>query len=77
MSGFCLAIIGTYNNIHATSLSKGIGIYGGLFNVTTFTQGFNLFILVITGMILILTAFYPRKALVEKFSSPFHLLFSK
>lgn len=76
-TGFCLASVLSYNNLHVTSLSKGIGIYGGLFNVTTFTQAFNLFIIVIAGMILLLTAFYPRKALVPEYSSPLSLLFSK
>jgi NADH-ubiquinone oxidoreductase chain 2 len=58
-------------------LSKGIGIYGGLFNVTTFTQTFNIFILLISAVILTLTAFYPRKVTIKKHSSVYHLLFKK
>lgn len=49
------------NNLFIKGLGKGIGIYGGLFNVTLFTQTFNIFILSVSGIILILTAFYPRK----------------
>jgi NADH-ubiquinone oxidoreductase chain 2 len=50
-----------FNNLYVGPLGKGIGIYGGLFNVTAFTQSFNIFIFLISSIILILTAFYPRK----------------
>ena len=76
-TGLLLTSILCYNNLHTTSLSKGIGIYGGLFNVTTFTQSFNLFILVISGIIILLTSFYPRKAIISEYSSPISLIFSK
>ena len=33
-----------WNNVFLKPLEKGIGIYGGLFHVTTFTQTFNIFI---------------------------------
>jgi len=33
-----------FNNLFVKPLEKGVGIYGGLFNVTTFTQTFNIFI---------------------------------
>ena len=59
----CLILISfiAYNNLNIRGLDKGIGIYGGLFNVTTFTQSFNIFILVISAIILSITAFYPRR----------------
>ena len=57
------------NNLYIQSLEKGIGIYGGLFNVTTFTQTFNIFLFIMSAVILTLTAFYPRKVYVESFSS--------
>ena len=63
-----------YNNLFITPLSKGIGIYGGLFNVTTFTQSFNIFILVVSAIILTLTAFFPRKVYIERHSSIYKLL---
>ena len=65
------------NNLHIQSLEKGIGIYGGLFNVTTFTQTFNIFLFLVSGVILTLTAFYPRKVYVGKHSSLRNLLTSK
>lgn len=49
------------NNLFIKCLSTGIAIYGGLFNVTTFTQTFNIFVFLISGVILTLSAFYPRK----------------
>jgi len=63
-----------YNNLFIAPLSKGIGIYGGLFNVTTFTQSFNIFILIISAIILTLTAFYPRKVYLNSHSSIYKLL---
>jgi NADH-ubiquinone oxidoreductase chain 2 len=61
-------IIG-FNALSIKALEKGIGIYGGLFNITTFTQTFNVFIFLISAVILILTAFYPRKVYVAEYTS--------
>jgi NADH-ubiquinone oxidoreductase chain 2 len=47
----------------------GIGIYNGLFNVTTFTQSFNIFILLVSAVILTISAFYPRKVYITNHSS--------
>ena len=49
------------DNIYIRALGKGIGLFGGLFNVTLFTQTFNIFIFLISSIILVLTSFYPRK----------------
>ena len=40
------------NSLHIRPLEKGIGIYGGLFNVTTFTQTFNRFMFLVSAVIL-------------------------
>jgi len=56
-----------FNNTILKGLEKGIGIYGGLFNVTMISQTFNIFILIITTVILILNAFYPRKLTSNKY----------
>jgi NADH-ubiquinone oxidoreductase chain 2 len=66
-----------YNNIYISSLEKGIGIYGGLFNVTTFTQTFSIFLLLLSSVILILTSFYPRKLDVSKYLSIFSIFNKK
>jgi NADH-ubiquinone oxidoreductase chain 2 len=42
-------------------LDRGIGLYGGLFHATSTTQIFHIFIFLISGIILQLTGFYPRK----------------
>jgi len=51
----------SYDNLIVVSLSKGIGLHGGLFHVTSLTQSFNLFLFLISATILTLTSFYPRK----------------
>ena len=55
-----------YNNLFFLSLDKGIGIYGGLFHVTVFTQLFNIFIFILTALILILTSFFIKKVLLNQ-----------
>jgi NADH-ubiquinone oxidoreductase chain 2 len=63
-----VAIIGLiYSSLLAISslfmdkLLNGIGLYGGLFNATSITQVFHIFIFYISAIIMQLTAFYPRK----------------
>jgi NADH-ubiquinone oxidoreductase chain 2 len=55
------SIISAITSLHITYLQKGIGLYGGLFNVTCITHTFQIFILLICGVILMLTGFFPRK----------------
>jgi NADH-ubiquinone oxidoreductase chain 2 len=62
------------NSLHIKPLEKGIGIYGGLFNITTFSQTFNIFIFSISAIILTLTAFYPRKVSIKEHLSLYKLL---
>jgi NADH-ubiquinone oxidoreductase chain 2 len=66
-----------FNNSFIKPLEKGIGIYGGLFNITTFTQTFNIFLFLISATILILTAFYPRKVFIKEHSSVQDLVTNK
>jgi NADH-ubiquinone oxidoreductase chain 2 len=63
-----------FNNLDVLALDNGIGLYGGLFNVTSFTQTFNIFIFLISSVILILTVSNPRKIFINKLSSPYSLL---
>jgi NADH-ubiquinone oxidoreductase chain 2 len=58
-------------------LEKGIGLYGGLFNITAITQTFQLFILLISGIVLSMTSFYPRKKYVGNSTSIIDTLFKK
>lgn len=65
------------NDLNLRGLEKGVGIYGGLFNVTTFSQTIHIFIIMVSAIILILTAFYPRKVSIEKHNSFYKLITSK
>ena len=68
----CLLAI---NTLFITSLSTGIGLYGGLFHITSITQIFHIFIFLISAAILQLTAFYPRKVWLADYSSLSKLIF--
>lgn len=70
-------IISAITSLHLTYLQKGIGLYGGLFNVTCITHTFHIFILLICGIILMLTGFYPRKSFKGDSSSFMDTLISK
>lgn len=74
MVSLILASFLAFNNLFVISLDKGIGIYGGLFHVTAFTQTFNIFIFIISAIILTLTSFYPRKVYLNEYSSLTSLL---
>ncbi len=57
-------------------LNKGVGLHGGLLNVTSITQIFDIFIFFVSILILQLTSFYPRKVWLPEHSSLKHLLFN-
>lgn len=50
----------TFNSININTLSNGISIFNGLFNVSILSQSFNLFLFLLAGIIAMLTAFYPK-----------------
>jgi NADH-ubiquinone oxidoreductase chain 2 len=66
-----------YTTFFIQYLEKGVSLYGGLFNVTSITHTFQIFILIICGLILSMTAFYPRKKYIEDPTRMFHLLLRK
>ena len=57
------------NSLYLVSLDAGIGLYGGLFQATSTTQIFHIFIFLISTIILQLTSFYPRKVWLAEYSS--------
>ena len=57
------------NSLYLVSLDGGIGLYGGLFQATSTTQIFHIFIFLISTIILQLTSFYPRKVWLAEYSS--------
>ena len=62
-------------SLYIASLEKGIGIYNGLFHATSTTLTFQIFIFIISAVILQLTAFYPRKVWIPEYSSLSKILF--
>jgi|SRR4051794_21580528 len=62
-------------SLYINCIDKGIGLYGGLFHVTSNTHIFHIFIFLISAVILQLTSFYPRKIIIPEFSSIYKLLF--
>lgn len=67
----------TINNLHISALESGIGVYGGLFNVNVLTHSFNIFIFLVSAVILTINGFYPRKVYIKEFYSSFYKLFSE
>jgi len=53
------SIVG-YDSLAITSIGRGISIYGGLFHSTAITHSFDIFINLVCGIIIQLTAFNPR-----------------
>jgi len=55
------SIILAQNGLYISYIDRGIGLYNGLFHMTSITQMFHIFILLVSAVILQLTAFYPRR----------------
>jgi NADH-ubiquinone oxidoreductase chain 2 len=71
------SLITAITSYNITYLERGIGLYNGLFNVTSITHTFQIFILIICGLVLLVTAFYPRKKYVGNSNSLIDTLFKK
>ena len=71
------SIFSAYNSFFLIYLEKGVGLYGGLFNITAITQSFQIFIILISLLILLMTAFYPRKRYIGDSVSIVDTLFKK
>ena len=63
-----------YETLNISFLAAGIGLFGGLFHATQITHTFHVFLYFISAVILQLTAFYPRKLLIEPYSNLFSIL---
>ena len=70
---FSLCMNSLYSEFHA----KGLGLFGGLYHTTAITHVFHIFIIIITGLILQLNGFYPRKVWTKHYSSIYKLVFCK
>jgi NADH-ubiquinone oxidoreductase chain 2 len=71
------SLMSSYTTLYITYLEKGIGLYGGLFNITAVTQVFQIFILIICGIILLMSAFYPRKKYIGDSNTMMDVIFKK
>jgi len=71
----CYSIIIANTNLYIASLKRGIGIYSGLFHISSITLIFHILIFIISSVILQLTGFYPRKLWLKEFSSLKKLFF--
>lgn len=56
---YCIYI--SYNNLFISYLDEGVGLYGGLFNISSLSLIFHMLIFLISLIILSITGFYPRK----------------
>jgi NADH-ubiquinone oxidoreductase chain 2 len=71
------SILLAISSLYITYLDKGLGLYSGLFHVTSTTQIFQIFIFIISAIILQLTGFYPRRVWLPKYSSLQYLFIKK
>lgn len=65
-----------YKSLHLKFISKGISLYGGLFQTTALNQSFQFFILLVSLVIIQLTSFYPRKVYTSEYTSLMYLVFN-
>ncbi len=73
----CISSLITLESLNLITLGKGIGLYGGLFHATSISHIFQIFIFLISAVILQLTGLYPRKVWVKEYSSLYKLFFFK
>lgn len=60
------SLLSSLMSFHIIYLEKGISLYGGLFNISAITQNFQIFILIVSILILSMSGFYPRKKYIGK-----------
>jgi len=59
---FSLSVL-SYKILFLDDLSKGISIFGGLFNITYINSTFNIFIYLLSLFIILFNSYYPRNVL--------------
>lgn len=71
------SLISAYTSFHIIYLEKGISLYGGLFNATSISQTFQMFIFIVCTLVLLVTAFFPRKKYIKDSTSITDVLFKQ
>jgi len=66
-----------YNNLFISYLDQSIGLFGGLFDISSISLVFDILIFLLTLFILNLTGFYPRKYWSYEYLTFYRLLFTK
>ncbi len=66
-----------YNNLFISYLDQNIGLFGGLFDISSMSLVFDILIFLLTLFILNLTGFYPRKYWSNQYLTFHRLLFTK
>ncbi len=66
-----------YNNLFISYLDQGIGLFGGLFSISSMSIIFDMLIFLLTLFILNLTGFYPRKYWSNQYLTFHRLLLTK
>ena len=64
-----ISFLVTLESLNLIALGKGIGLYGGLFHATAISHIFQMFIFLLSAIILQLTGFYPRKVWIKEYTS--------
>ena len=64
-------------NIYITCLDSGIGLHGGLFELSSLSISFDIFIIIISTIIVQLTAFFPRRVWTIDYASLNKIFFYK
>lgn len=70
-----LASLLAYDNVYYTSLDKGIALYGGLFNISSLTLQFNIFIYLLSSIILIYNSYHHTQMINSESSKLKTILF--
>lgn len=71
---YCFILLSS--NINLIFMDKGLSLFGGLIYCKINNQIFSIFIILLSLIILILTCFYPRKILIENYSSLYNIIYS-
>jgi len=66
-----------YNNLFISYLDQNIGLFSGLFGISSMSLIFDILIFLLTLFILNLTGFYPRKYWSSQYLTIYKLLFTK
>ena len=66
-----------YNNLFISYLDQSVGLFGGLFDISSISIVFHILIFLLTLFILNLTGFYPRKYWSNQYLTFYKLLFTK